>query len=119
MKRERNNMDEIATNTIYGIVNQLVYTLFITPLPAVFVTIFAGEGQKIAPKTNSPRVETLGYKYSTPTELVHATLFFAFKPGSEFACPQFIGESPTTPILTPFFLIIHFEIQSTFKQEIT
>ena len=102
MNKEKNTLNRNFKYVIYGIVNQLVYIFIITPRPCV-VTIFAGKGQKIAPKTNSPRVEIRGYKYSTPSELVHATLFFEFKPLSEFACPQFIGGSPTTPILNHLF----------------
>jgi hypothetical protein len=88
MNKEINTLNGIFKNVIYGIVNQLVYIPFVTNMSNVFVTFFAGKGQKIAPKTNlpglklgaihSPQVETWDYSNSTTTELVHATLFFVY-----------------------------------------
>lgn len=62
MNKEINTLNGIFKNEIYSIVNQLVYILFITNMSNVFVTIFAGKGQKIAPKTNSLSLLTPGLK---------------------------------------------------------
>lgn len=93
MNKEINSVVGNVKNTIYSIVIQLIYIPFVTNMSNVFVTFFAGKGQKIAPKTNSlslltpglkprairsPQVETWGYSNSTTTELVHATLFFVY-----------------------------------------
>lgn len=113
MNKETNSVVGNVKNTIYSIVFQLVYIPFVTNMSNVFVTIFAGKGQKIAPKTNlpglkpgaihSPQVETRGYKYSTPTELVHATLFFCIQAVVGVCLPPIYCWSLTTPIILSLF----------------
>jgi len=114
MNKEINKMNWIFKNVIYCIIYQWVYILIMTRVSHVFVTIFAGERQEIAPKTNlpglqvgainSPQVETWGYSNSTPTELVHATLFFCIQAGvGVYLPPIYWRVSDHTNIKTLFF----------------
>lgn len=120
MNKEINSVVGNVKNAIYSIVNQLVYIPFVTNMSNVFVTFFAGKGQKIAPKINSLSILTPELKPGAiQIQLLRSWCmppFFCIQDRvGVYLPPQFIGESRTTQILKPFFLHLYFVFQSAFK----